>query len=352
MAYSFCVFSRLSKTLVGSVSLTLLMSTAAWAGYDEDIAPIIKANCTSCHAKQAPKLETYDDVVKAVAKIVASITIDPNGPEKDKLMPKGKKLDAKDIEKIKSWQSAGTPKTGAGGAGGKKPEISGETGPTDPNIPNANNVPGATDSSDTDTNTNNNTSNDAGTAPGTNVPGPGTDSGNPTPLIIDLSEKGDFTYAKTQVSFNIRGDQILDLSWPSANAAFLALDLNNNGLIDSGKELFGDGTELQNQNKRRAEHGFAALSQYDLNTDNIINENDHVFSRILVWHDKNENGISERSELNFAHNMGITSFNLTFTKVTRQSPTGNTLPLYISEYSRNGVKRILADIFLEILSAK
>ena len=102
MAYSFCVFSRLSKTLVSSVSLTLLMSTAAWAGYDEDIAPIIKANCTSCHAKQAPKLETYDDVVKAVAKIVASITIDPNGPEKDKLMPKGKKLDAKDIEKIKS----------------------------------------------------------------------------------------------------------------------------------------------------------------------------------------------------------------------------------------------------------
>jgi hypothetical protein len=347
MASSFCVFSRLSKILFGSVSLSLLISTAAWAGYDEDIAPIIKANCNSCHAKQAPKLETYDDVVKAVTKIVASITIDPNGPEKDKLMPKGKKLDTKDIEKIKSWQSAGTPKTGAGG---KKPEISGETGPTDPNIPNANNVPDATGPSDNDTN--NDASNDAGTQPGGNVPGPGTDSSNPTPLIIDLSEKGDFTYAKKRVSFNIHGDQILNLSWPSANAAFLALDLNNNGVIDSGKELFGDGTVLQNQNKKRAEHGFAALSQYDLNKDKIIDVDDPIFSKIIVWHDKNENGISESHELTFAYKDGITSFGLMFTKVSRQSPTGKTLPLYISEYSRNGTKRILADIFLDILSAK
>jgi len=59
----------------------------------------------------------------------------------------------------------------------------------------------------------------------------------------------------------------------SGNSGYLALDLNNNGRIDSGKELFGPASGS----------GFSDLAHYDQDGNGWIDENDQVFSKLRVW---------------------------------------------------------------------
>ncbi|MFH1154841.1 MAG: hypothetical protein V1793_13590 [Pseudomonadota bacterium] len=61
---------------------------------------------------------------------------------------------------------------------------------------------------------------------------------------------------------------------------FLALDLNNDGTISDGSELFGAVTD----------NGFAELAQYDLDHNSWIDENDPVFGRLSVWSTDPETG--------------------------------------------------------------
>lgn len=56
-------------------------------------------------------------------------------------------------------------------------------------------------------------------------------------------------------------------------SGFLALDLNGNGAIDSGKELFG----------AKSGDGFADLAAYDSDHNGWIDEADAVFSRLRIW---------------------------------------------------------------------
>jgi hypothetical protein len=56
-------------------------------------------------------------------------------------------------------------------------------------------------------------------------------------------------------------------------AGYLALDKNENGIIDNGSELFG--TESGN--------GFKDLSIYDKDNNNWIDENDDIFNKLKIW---------------------------------------------------------------------
>ncbi|MEZ4751739.1 MAG: hypothetical protein R3B54_14255 [Bdellovibrionota bacterium] len=69
---------------------------------------------------------------------------------------------------------------------------------------------------------------------------------------------------------------------------FLALDRNKDGKINDGYELFGNVEES---------NGFEALKELDSNKDNLIDSQDEKFSELLLWQDKNSNGISEKNEL-------------------------------------------------------
>jgi len=59
----------------------------------------------------------------------------------------------------------------------------------------------------------------------------------------------------------------------ASGSGFLALDLNANGLIDSGKELFGAASG----------NGFADLARHDSDGNGWIDENDPVFAKLQVW---------------------------------------------------------------------
>ena len=70
-----------------------------------------------------------------------------------------------------------------------------------------------------------------------------------------------------------------EISTLASGNGFLALDLNNDGRINDGSELFGS----------KSGDGFADLSQYDEDGNGFIDENDSVFDRLKIWI-KDENG--------------------------------------------------------------
>lgn len=64
-----------------------------------------------------------------------------------------------------------------------------------------------------------------------------------------------------------------DIATLAAGSGYLALDLDGNGSIDSGAELFGPSTGS----------GFGELAGYDDDDNGWIDENDAVFDRLRVW---------------------------------------------------------------------
>ena len=93
------------------------------------------------------------------------------------------------------------------------------------------------------------------------------------PLVINLSGN------PAQVSdqkfyFDIDADGKLDeISSLNSSSGYLALDKNNDGVINDGSELFG----TSNGN------GFADLAAYDDDKNGWIDEADAIFDKLLIW---------------------------------------------------------------------
>lgn len=97
------------------------------------------------------------------------------------------------------------------------------------------------------------------------------------PLIISLDGNmprlSDDTF-KFDLDSDGTRDQISKLK---KGSGFLALDLNENGKIDNGNELFGT----------QSGNGFMDLSKYDDDGNGWIDENDKIFDKLRIWQ-KNE----------------------------------------------------------------
>ena len=103
------------------------------------------------------------------------------------------------------------------------------------------------------------------------------------PLILNLDGKGIQTLAPSSISarFDHNADGIATATgWTAAGNGILALDLDKNGKIDSGKEIFGNHSVLSNG--ATAAHGYAALAELDSNHDNLIN-------KVRIFEYKNSN---------------------------------------------------------------
>ncbi|WP_265706615.1 beta strand repeat-containing protein [Verminephrobacter aporrectodeae] len=142
------------------------------------------------------------------------------------------------------------------------------------------------------------------------------------PLILDLDGDGlEISPLSRNIQFDTDGDGIkTGTAWANADDGILAWDRNGNGLIDSGRELFGDETLLANGQK--ATHGFTALGELDVGGaqgtvggagDGVFDAKDAQYANLRVWRDLNQDGISQTGELQTLAEAGIASIGLSST---------------------------------------
>ena len=154
------------------------------------------------------------------------------------------------------------------------------------------------------------------------------------PLILNLDGKGIQTIAPSSISarFDHNADGIATATgWTAAGNGILALDLDKNGKIDSGKEIFGNHSVLSNG--ATAAHGYAALAELDSNNDGKVNALDKAFNELRVWIDANSDGISQASELHTLMSLDIQSLNLEHQENNKDLGNGNRLT-YIGSYTK------------------
>jgi len=142
------------------------------------------------------------------------------------------------------------------------------------------------------------------------------------PLTLDLDGDGIETVsADTGIVFDFDGDGLkTGTGWVKGDDALLVRDLDGNGLIGNGSELFGVDTLKQDGSK--AKDGFDALRDLDSNGDGVFDAQDEHFSNVRIWQDLNQDGISQTNELKSLVESNIASINLT-SQSTRQTSNDN-----------------------------
>ncbi|MDR2133081.1 MAG: hypothetical protein LBP30_07020 [Clostridiales Family XIII bacterium] len=96
---------------------------------------------------------------------------------------------------------------------------------------------------------------------------------NVDPLVLNFSGTA-ASFTERKFEFDLDADGRLDsIGFAGEGSGFLALDKNEDGVINDGAELFGPSSGS----------GFGELRAYDADGNGWIDENDDVFSKLRVW---------------------------------------------------------------------
>ena len=187
---------------------------------------------------------------------------------------------------------------------------------------------------------------------------------NVSPIIVNIDGLGwDLTDAHNGVTFDFFGNgSPIQMSWTASGStnAFLALDRARNGALD-GADLFGNltpqppcGTGLE------ACNGFRALAEFDKpenggNGNAMIDPGDAIWPSLLLWLDRNHDGIAQPGELislpewnrqNPTKTIG--GFDLHYAPTSYVDPHGNRFR-FCAKVFGPGSGRITCDVFLRAL---
>ena len=94
------------------------------------------------------------------------------------------------------------------------------------------------------------------------------------PLVLNLDGGAVRLDGNSRIDFDLNADGRRDsMARLASDSAFLALDRNENGRIDDGRELFG----------ALSGDGFADLAAYDDDGNGFIDEGDRIFGQLRLW---------------------------------------------------------------------
>lgn len=109
--------------------------------------------------------------------------------------------------------------------------------------------------------------------------------------------------------------------WPTASTPWLVRDLDANGTIDGGHELFGTGTRMPDQTL--ATSGFEALGVLDANGDGRITAADPGWSSLALWRDHDRDRKTGPGELQSLDDAGVRALVFTYTHEPKCDERGN-----------------------------
>jgi hypothetical protein len=161
---------------------------------------------------------------------------------------------------------------------------------------------------------------------------------SPTPIVLSFEKdfKPEFTDQESCFALN---QNRMDLGFSKLKGnktyGFLVIDLNHNGKIDDGRELFGNWT-----NDRYNIDGYAALSTLkDTNQDGLVKGKE--LEGLLLWQDLNNDSVSQKEELKSIKSFGIVELDSGLLQVSREQILkyfDADKRVYSSRYSPKGFK--------------
>lgn len=167
-----------------------------------------------------------------------------------------------------------------------------------------------------------------------------------SPIIIDLDNDGVETISKNnKIYFDHDGNGFSEnTGWVSPDDGLLVYDINKDGRIDTGQELWGNNTLV---NGSYAQNGFAALKNWDTDNNNQINSNDNIWNDLQIWKDSNSNAVVDEGELKDLSYFNISSISLKYNTSTAKDANGNT-HRQIGEFKFNdGSTGIATDVWFD-----
>ena len=173
-----------------------------------------------------------------------------------------------------------------------------------------------------------------------------------SPLILDLDGNGISTVGVNHnIYFDHDGNGFAEnTGWVGQGDGLLVRDINGNGQIDNGSELFGDNTLLSDGTK--ASNGFEALKDLDSNQDNVFDVNDTAFNEVKVWKDTNLDGKVNDGELLSLAEAGITSINLDYQSLGQGPDENGNDHKQNSNFNTSSGSGIISDVWFDTEPSK
>ena len=137
-----------------------------------------------------------------------------------------------------------------------------------------------------------------------------------SPIVLEFSESlRTLSPSEANVKFDLNANgRPEQTGWINGKTtAFLALP-NAQGAIENGQQLFGQATPIKGTD-RTASNGYEALAQYDADGSGMIDAKDPIFKKLVVWFDRNQDGVAQKSEMEKLSTAGVTKLAVRYSNV-------------------------------------